>query len=137
MKVYLASRYSQKEDTKVVARHLRKLGFKITSQWLKEPHAPNTTLDMCSGEDLSFYAVQDFDDIKRADVFVLFSVDPLIPTVRGGRHVETGIALALGKPVYIVGPKENIFAYLPGVQQFNYISDLIVALTKENRPCRS
>lgn len=35
---------------------------------------------------------------------------------RGGRHVEFGMALALGKRVIVVGPRENVFHLLPEVE---------------------
>jgi hypothetical protein len=39
----------------------------------------------------------------------------------GGRHVEFGLALAQGKRVIIVGPRENVFHYLlPDAQIFAY-----------------
>ena len=125
MKIYLAARYSCKDDMKSVAKELRKAGHIITSNWLKEPHAPDTTMDQCTEGDLRFYAEQDMHDIQRANLFVLFSVDPLVPTVRGVRHVETGYALGLGKPLYVVGPKENIFHYLIGVKHFSCVTELI------------
>ena len=129
MKVYLAARYTQKEEMKTVREILRKAGVMCTSSWLNEPHTPGTTLDQVLDTDLCEFAQQDMDDIRRCDLFVLFSVDPLLPTVRGGRHVETGYALGLGKPVYVVGPRENIFHYLPGVKHFTCISELIDDIT--------
>jgi nucleoside 2-deoxyribosyltransferase len=124
-KIYLAAKYSQKEEMLVVRKLLYKAGLLCTASWLNEPHAPGTTLDQVTENDLCEFAQQDMDDIRRCDIFVLFSVDPLQPTVRGGRHVETGYALGLGRPVHVVGPKENIFHYLPGVKHFTCISELI------------
>ncbi len=34
------------------------------------------------------------------------------PSTRGGKNVECGIALALGKLLVTVGPRENVFSYL-------------------------
>ena len=53
------------------------------------------------------YAQCDLRDIAACDVFVL--VDDGEPS-SGGRHVELGYALALGKHVVRVGPGSNIFA---------------------------
>jgi nucleoside 2-deoxyribosyltransferase len=128
MKIYLAARYSQKEEMKLVAKQLRCHGHIITSTWLEETEPPDVTLDQLTEHFLAYQAEVDLNDIKRADIFVLFSIDPLIPTVRGGRHVETGVALALGKPIYVVGPKENIFHYLPGVKIFSCVSELIYGI---------
>ena len=134
MKIYLAAQYRRKEEMKVVRRLLHEAGHICTSSWLKEPHDANITMDQCTTEDLRFFAEQDLDDIRRSDIFVIFSVDPLLPTVRGGRHVEMGYALGLGKPVYVVGPKENIFYYLPGLKHFACISDLISGIKEEGKP---
>ena len=128
MKIYLAARYTQKEEMLVVRNVMRKAGIVCTATWLNEPHTPGTTLDQVTENDLCEFAQQDMDDIRRCDIFVLFSVDPLLPTVRGGRHVETGYALGVGKPVYVVGPRENIFHYLPGVKHFACIAELLSAI---------
>ena len=45
-------------------------------------------------------------------MLLLFTVDPDERTRRGGRHVEYGVALGLGKLTAIVGPRENIFHHL-------------------------
>jgi hypothetical protein len=37
---------------------------------------------------------------------------------RGGKHVETGISLALGKRILLVGSAENVFHDLPDVEHF-------------------
>lgn len=58
-------------------------------------------------------------DVDGADVLVLFTVKPTRATKRGGRHVEFGIAYALGKTLVVCGPRENIFHYMDGVQQFD------------------
>ena len=131
MKVYIAARYSQKEEMKQVAALLRDKKIEVTSSWLLEPHPSGTTMDQVSEEDLCGYAQRDLEDIEAGDAVVLFTVDPLIPTVRGGRHVETGYCICLKKPLYIVGPRENIFHYLPQVKQYSDIASLLKDLLKE------
>lgn len=111
MKLYLAGRYSQKDEISVYARDLEKRGAIVTSSWLQEPHNPNTNLHDVSDDLLEKYQKVDLDDIRRADGMVFFSQPPTVPTLRGGRHVEFGYALALGKPILVYGPKENIFHY--------------------------
>lgn len=130
MKVYLAARYSQKEQMKEYAQQLRELGVEVTSRWLEEPHAPNTTLDQVPKEELATYAFHDCQDISRADVLIFFAQDPNTPTVRGGRHVEFGIALSLGMLIWVVGPKENIFHYSSGVYNFASWIDLLAFLNQ-------
>jgi nucleoside 2-deoxyribosyltransferase len=115
MKVYLASRYSLKETMLGYARELRDMGVEVTSRWLAELYAANTTLDQVDPEELCGFAVDDLEDIREADAFIFFSEKDATP--RGGRHVEFGYALALGTPIMVVGPYENIFHYLPGIKQ--------------------
>ena len=131
MKCYIAARYSQKDDMKQVANILReKAGIEITSSWLEEPHIATVTMDELPTEEILSYAERDLKDIDNADVVVLFSIDPFLATVRGGRHCETGYAIAKGKPIYVIGPKENIFHELDCFKHFNTIADLIIELKK-------
>ena len=46
---------------------------------------------------------------------------------RGGRHVEWGIALALGLELYVVGPRENLFYLGEEVSQYDSFPELIEA----------
>jgi nucleoside 2-deoxyribosyltransferase len=129
MKAYIAARYSQKNEMKQVADILHeKLGMEITSSWLQEPHIATITMDELPIEEILSYAERDMQDIDNADIVILFSIDPLIASVRGGRHVETGYALAKQKPIYVVGPKENIFHELSCFKHFSTIAELIVIL---------
>lgn len=109
MKVYLAAMYSQKEEMKQYAADLAVNGVTVTSSWLTEPHSPNTQLHEIADTLLAEYALRDFADIREADGMIFFSQPATTPTLRGGRHVEFGYALALHKPIIVVGPKENIF----------------------------
>ena len=38
---------------------------------------------------------------------------------RGGRHVEFGMAIAAQKRIVVIGPRENIFHWLPMIEQFD------------------
>ena len=63
-------------------------------------------------------------DIEQADLLAIFTIDPLGPAKpRGGRHWETGFARGLGKEVVVIGPRENIFHFLPEVKQFDSKED--------------
>ena len=54
-------------------------------------------------------------------------------SARGGRHVEFGLALAAGKRLCIVGPRENIFHFLPRVEVFRSTDDLVGAIAHKPR----
>jgi nucleoside 2-deoxyribosyltransferase len=112
LSVYLAARYSRKEEIKQKAGELEQLGITVTSRWLEEKADPNTTMAVVGEEFCQFVANQDIEDIDRADVFILFSEDPEKAFVRGGRHFETGYAYGINKPIIVHGPKENVFHHL-------------------------
>lgn len=126
MNIYIAARYSRKEEMKKVRDVLQKAEFAVTSSWLDEPHGANTQLNELSDSLNEEYAQVDIDDINRADRILFFSESVLTP--RGGRHVEFGYALAQGKSIDVVGPKENIFHYLPGVYNYPTFIDYLYNL---------
>lgn len=103
--VYLAARYSRKDEIREKAEELSALGIEITSRWLWEP--PSET-----GLGDESRARQDIEDMDKCKLFVLFSESPDEAFKRGGRHVETGYALGTKKPIIVVGPIENVFHHL-------------------------
>jgi nucleoside 2-deoxyribosyltransferase len=120
LKIYAAGPYSWRDRIKEFILDLVADGIDSTTSWIYEDAAPDSTLDQFTDEQNCFTAEVDIEDIKRADVVVVFTVDPLdAPLPRGGRHWETGFAYALGKEIVLLGPRENIFSYLPTVKQFN------------------
>ena len=119
MKIYLAAMYSQKPLMEKYAKELRDLGFEVTASWLEESHHPHSKMSDLTNNELVQYAIADLNDIDKSDILVFFSQDPETATVRGGRHVEVGYALAKNKAILVVGPAENIFHYLPNIRQVN------------------
>jgi nucleoside 2-deoxyribosyltransferase len=112
MKVYLAARYSRYPEMQGVAAILEGAGHTVTSRWVKGDHQCNDDqLANTPGWALKI-AIDDVFDLTDADCLVLFT-DPLRTPTRGGKQVELGMALALGKRVIIVGQPENVFQYLP------------------------
>lgn len=110
---YIAGRYALREKLLGAARHLQFSGISVTSRWLHgltDQTVPETKmLDAELGE----FARQDLLDIRRADYLILFGESPEIGYTTGGRMVEMGYALALGIPVVLIGPHENVFSRLP------------------------
>lgn len=119
MKIYLAGGFARIKEIKEYGRLLTEDGHEVTSTWLREKSDPKSDLTDVSPRFCRDHAKLDIRDIEAADSFGLFTVDPLTPTKRGGRHVEFGYALAQGKTLYLIGPYENIFHYLPGIKQFD------------------
>lgn len=114
--IYLAARYGRREEMARYADELEALGHDVTSRWVRGSHeSPDVTSWECEQ-----WAKEDTKDITRADILVAFTEGPnyVLGVGRGGRHVEYGAALALGKRIVVVGPRENVFHHLPQVRRF-------------------
>ncbi|MDD3983954.1 MAG: hypothetical protein PHU54_08445 [Candidatus Omnitrophica bacterium] len=130
MKAYIAARYDRREEMCGYAQQLRELGHTVTSQWLLGTHQlhdnahkvdnpewyhPDEGITM----DAAPFAMEDILDIDAADTLIFFSEPPDVYSKRGGRHVEYGIALALGIRLVVIGPRENVFHCLPQVERYD------------------
>lgn len=116
--IYLSGQFEDAPVLREARRRLTALGYRITSRWLDAPSSvPATSLADQEGAAgrLAIIARQDFEDIAAADAVVVFNPAESCGIGRGGRHVETGYALALGKPVAIVGARGNVFHWLPEI----------------------
>ena len=103
-KLYLAASFSRRSELQSYARYLTAQGYEVTSRWLGDEHVKGQTAEN---------ALIDEEDVKRCDVLVAFTDE--VSLGRGGRHVEFGMARALGKELVIIGPEEHIFHHLPGI----------------------
>lgn len=117
MKVYLAARYCEKNRIAKLAEDLPVLEVESTSSWYKEDFKPDVSMHDVEVDVLELIAKRDIREIQEADVFVQFTIDPDSPMIRGGMHFECGYAWALKKPILLVGPRQNVFHHLPGVER--------------------
>jgi hypothetical protein len=131
--VYLAGRYSRQAELLKVAEVLDGYDIDVNSRWLFGDHEMRTGDHSTNAR----YATEDLEDIRRADVLVAFSepstVWPIVNCTspgRGGRHVELGFALGIGRHVAVVGPVENVFCDLPVVAHFTDLPNLYLWLRK-------
>lgn len=138
--VYLAGRYDRREELQRYAKRLEETGhFAVNSRWLSGAHEmpissegvlrpelinPNdyatNPLDMTAD-----FALDDLSDVDDSDMVISFTEEHTVGYNRGGRHVELGIALGLNKIVAVVGPRENVFHYLPSVEVFENLDQLV------------
>lgn len=117
LRAYLAAPYAARERIRDYAEDLVRIGIDVTASWLDEEHEINAgTIGAAPALDpaeVARHAATDLDDIERCDVLVLFTAQALgfdpAEVASGGRHVETGYALAKGVPVIVVGEPENVF----------------------------
>lgn len=128
MKFYLAGRYSKREQLKWLAAELRRMGHTVTARWLETGwvNRPDQS-SAAPPEYRQKYALIDLEDVAGADVVVSLTEGPGEAS-RGGRHVEFGYALALGKKLVVIGYRENLFHEHPAVEfhttQFSWLSSL-------------
>lgn len=111
--VYLAAPYGARGRIREYAAELEALGYTVTSTWLSETHEINSGSQGAAvalpDEVVSAHAEQDMSDIDQSAVLVLFTAAFLGVEGGGGRHIETGYALAQHLPVVVVGKPENVF----------------------------
>ncbi len=134
-KIYLAARYSRNGEMRGVRDVLHGLGHEVTSRWI-DCHT-DVVGDFSASfteavlnerpEDCAPLGRHDLDDIDRADVVISFTGSG----GKGGRHVEFGYAVALGKRVIVIGPRENVFHTLPQVEHYVSWSRFVMAMARE------
>lgn len=132
--VYLAARYSRHEEMRGVRDVLQAIGYAVTAQWIDchgGKYLTSFTSEVLNRDPAycSRTAQADLADLHAADTVISFtSVDS---GGKGGRHIEFGYALALGKRMILVGPRENVFHTLPQVEHYSDWPHLVMALRKE------
>jgi hypothetical protein len=109
--VYFAARYSRQDELNRYRNELEALGVEVTSRWLATE--PRDRADY-SDDDWRSLALIDQEDVLAADSLVCFT-ESANEGGNGGRHVELGMALALGRQVIVVGRREHIFHHLPEI----------------------
>lgn len=110
MKIYIAA--SSVEHARALAKKLTAAGHEVTSSWIKTGFTPRGShQDVERAQE----AKRDLMDVTAADALVLLSDEENVP---GGKHVEFGYAIALGKKVYVIGRRENIFHWHSWVTVF-------------------
>lgn len=149
MRIYLAGRYSRREELCGYREQLRAAGHNVQAVWLDGMHQISDTGEPIGehGEELvereqmyadkkaaalrQKFAQDDFRDVTMCELCIAFTEEPRSKPNRGGRHVELGIALGQMKRVWIVGPRENIFCWLEDVRQFDTWEECLNRLRKE------
>lgn len=144
MRIYLAARYSRREELCAYRAQLEASGHTVKARWLDGEHQiandgkpigehGESLVEgtLRSGEHLSEheqseraaalrtrFALDDWEDVNAAELVISFTEPPRSKANRGGRHVEYGIALANRARIIVVGHRENIFHWLPCVEFF-------------------
>ena len=131
-RVYLAARYSRRLELCGYRDDLAAAGITVTSRWLDGGHQlDNAGVPITEDGERRFeagdpavdhwrehFADEDVKDVLAADTLIAFTEEPRTCNSRGGRHVELGIAIGACNRVIVVGPRENVFCWLPDVEHY-------------------
>lgn len=102
--VYVCAAFARQEEMRQVRERLSTQGVGVTARWLDMPAAEP---DSVAAQGAIAHVCH--EDIRTATALLAFTEAPGSAYFTGGRHVEVGIALALARPVYVIGPVENVF----------------------------
>lgn len=151
LKIYLASRYSRREELCGYREQLRSRGHEVPAVWLNGGHqigdcgkpigsAGESLVEGDNGSQTSQaiqlrqkFAQDDLTDVADCDCLIAFTEPSRTGPTRGGRHVELGLALGMKKRVIVCGPRENIFCWLPGVEHADDFAGVLRLLHPEIR----
>lgn len=128
--IYIAARFSRRPEAHELSKRLRERGHTITSRWVRpgDDHVVPTGLSAQAADaERTRFATEDCDDVTACECMISLMEEPR-SNGRGGRHVEYGMALGLGKRLVIIGPRETVFHHLPQVEHFETTDDLLRAL---------
>lgn len=111
MKIYIASRWSQRSYLQGIRQQLNEIQHQVVSSWLDEIDANDFNKDSAFHRRL---AIRDLVEISSSDLLILDETTPLSAGSGGGREVEFGFALGQFQftKVWVVGEPHNPFHYL-------------------------
>ncbi|WP_130860246.1 nucleoside 2-deoxyribosyltransferase [Gracilibacillus phocaeensis] len=98
MHFYIASSFKNRKKVKELANKLKQRGYTYTYDWTQNEKAN-------SFERLSNIGEKEREGVMNADFFII-----LLPGGKGS-HIELGIALGLGKRVFLYSPANDIYEY--------------------------
>lgn len=107
MRIYVAShdRWAACHVAEVLERH----GHTVTSRWHSKEFLPTAEI---GADERPVIAQEDYNDIAASDALVLIAGPD---RYSGGKFVEAGIAVGLGRRVYVIGRRENMLMWLPSI----------------------
>lgn len=122
MRLYIAS-HSQ-ERARFFKELLESEGHQVVSRWIAADTKFGKGIEAYTDAERAALATMDEEDVRAADALLLIAEEPgrMVP---GGKHVETGIALALRHPIFVLGRKENLFHWHPLVTLVDSNDELV------------
>jgi nucleoside 2-deoxyribosyltransferase len=130
--IYIAARFSRRHEAHALGKQLQALGHTITSRWVM-PGAdhviPAGQSEQAADAERRRFAMEDCEDVHACDWMISLMQEPR-DNSRGGRHIEFGMALGLGKRLTIIGPRETVFHHLDQVEHFDSVDAFLVEQSK-------
>lgn len=120
MKIYIAARFSRRNEANRLAQKLKTYGHDISCRWVKpdcDHLMPTGLSEQAEDNERRRFAMEDLEDIQACDWMISLMEEPRNNS-RGGRHVEFGVALGLRKRLTIIGPRETVFHHLDNVEYY-------------------
>lgn len=126
MRIYVCARSEDIEIARAARDSLKTQSHVVTSRWLNGLVGLGAVPTPGKGnDDLRAAAYMDLEDIDQSDLVLAINPKSAHRTGTGGRHVEVGYAIARGKPVLIVGERENVFHHHPLVRDVPDIDSVL------------
>jgi nucleoside 2-deoxyribosyltransferase len=133
LKFYTAASFYRKPEISAIARDIELAGHEVTARWLVTDHEVDFQEDVDALDPAGIstrFAIEDLEDIDRADALIFFSSAEHASKGRGGRHTEFGYALGQNKLIFIVGLRECAFhSLVPNVRVFRDTPKFMWALS--------
>lgn len=130
LKLYIAAPWIDREKMEDITKLFENKGHTITHKWWIQEGGP--AYEGAGREsELRSYALKDFEGVANSDVVVVMNTSK-----SEGKATEQGIALALNKPIIIVGERgkesKNVFHYLENYTWIPTIDQALIELEKLN-----
>ncbi len=116
MKIYLASGFHHRHELRWAAQKLTARGHDVVSSWIWIDERPERGASSYE-EFARNIAEHNLQDLLKADAIIV-DAHGIREGNHGGVHTELGFALGAGLALYLVGPRENTFHWLPRIMQF-------------------
>ena len=127
--IYLAAAYSRRLEMYNYAVLLEGQGHRVNAEWVVGHDIPKGASETEADRMRAEFALADWQDIANSQLLVCFTGND--KRKRGGRHVEFGLGLNNCDQCVVVGPRENVFHYLPCVKQFDTFEEFFVWLNED------
>ncbi len=128
MKVYIASKFKDKEKVKKLNKLFREKGYELSGDWTNHVQVRPYNKEPKRSKD---YSIEDAAAVKDSDIFILLTNEE----GGTGSSTELGVAISsnliLGKPkIYVVGEHVgvNMFYFHPSVNKKKTIEELLKEL---------